>query len=130
MLNKLVAISQNVIVNNKDTLICLPLETSKKIIYDLEEKDYCFKQLEIMKNDTFLLNRKIYFLNSEINILNTKDEVYKEKILKYKTIDSLKTENFNILMRENKKIKVEKNILVGGMVVAFAIPIIILFTRL
>ena len=66
-------ISQTVTTINNDTVICLPLSVSKQIVFDLESGDLCAEELELIKEDTANLNKKIYYLSYAISLMEKKE---------------------------------------------------------
>ena len=106
-------ISQTVTTINNDTVICLPLSVSKQIIFDLESGDLCAEELELIKEDTANLNKKIYYLNDAILLMEEKEKSYLSQIKDYKGIDSLKTEKINTIQYKLDKTKTTRNVFMG-----------------
>ena len=106
-------ISQTVTTINNDTVICLPLSVSKQIIFDLESGDLCAEELELIKEDTASLNKKIYYLNDAILLMEEKEKSYLSQIKDYKGIDSLKTEKINTIQHKLDKAKTTRNVFMG-----------------
>lgn len=106
-------ISQTVTTINNDTVICLPLSVSKKVIFDLESGDLCAEELELIKEDTASLNKKIYYLNDAISLMEEKEKSYLSQIKDYKGVDSLKTEKINTIQSKLDKATTTRNVFMG-----------------
>jgi len=119
-------ISQTVTTINNDTVICLPISVAKQIILDLENGDLCAKELELIKEDTFNLNKKIFYLDSTIVLMSEKEESYLSQINIYQGIDSLKTEKIDTLKSKLHTTKVTRNILGGASLGLFIITLILI----
>lgn len=119
-------ISQTVTTINNDTVICLPLSVSKKVIFDLESGDLCAEELELIKEDTANLNKKIYYLNDAISLMEEKEKSYLSQIKDYKDIDSLKTEKIKTLDSKLTTTKNIKNVLVGTSIGLLIISILLI----
>jgi hypothetical protein len=119
-------ISQTVTTINNDTVICLPLSVSKQIIFDLESGDLCADELELIKEDTASLNKKIYYLNDAISLMGKKEESYIKQINTYQQVDSLKTEKIKTLDSKLTTTKNVKNVLIGTSIGLLIISILLI----
>ena len=99
---------------------------AKQIILDLESGDLCADELELIKKDTFNLNRKIFYLDSTISLMSEKEESYLSQINNYQEIDSLKTKKIDTLESKLNTTKVNRNILGGASLGLFIITLILI----
>jgi hypothetical protein len=99
---------------------------AKQIILDLENGDLCTEELELIKKDTFNLNKKISYLDSTIVLMSEKEESYLSQINNYQAIDSLKTEKIDTLKSKLHTTKVTRNILGGTSLGLFIITLILI----
>jgi len=104
-------ISQNVTVSNNDTTICFPIKVAKNIIIDLETGDFNKEENILLKEDTSLLNKKIYFLKENIKTLEKKEFLYLDEINQYKMIESVRTKKIQRLENDLESTKKERKIL-------------------
>lgn len=105
------SISQTAITITKDTIICLPVETAKLVVIDLEEGDLVRKELTIISGITEKLK-------SQVTI---QDQIIKTKDLKIQNLESIITEKDKIISicnQENAIIKgkVKKSFVSGTLV--------------
>ena len=119
-------ISQTVTTINKDTVICLPLSVSKQIILDLESGDLCAEELDLIKEDTVNLNKKIYYLSDAISLMEKKEESYVKSIKNYQQVDSLNTNTINTLESKLTNTKITRNILAGTSVGLLLITLLLI----
>jgi hypothetical protein len=119
-------ISQTVTTINKDTVICLPLSVSKQIILDLESGDLCAEELDLIKEDTANLNKKIYYLSDAILLMEKKEESYIKSIKNYQQVDSLNTNKINTLESKLTNAKTTRNILAGTSVGLLLITLLLI----
>lgn len=99
---------------------------AKQIVLDLESGDLCADELELIKKDTFNLNRKIFYLDSTILLMGEKEESYLSQINNYQEIDSLKTKKIDTLESKLHTTKVTRNILGGASLGLFIITLILI----
>ena len=102
------------------------MSTAKQIILDLESGDLCADELELIKKDTFNLNKKISYLDSTILLMNEKEESYIDQIDSYQKIDSLKAKKINTLESKLNTTKVTRNILGGTSLGLFIIALMLI----
>jgi len=70
------AISQTVITDNGDTLICIPQKVAREIIVDLEKGDLCQSELESYLKDIETLNQIIVTKDGQIaNLIDIKNNL-------------------------------------------------------
>jgi hypothetical protein len=119
-------ISQTVTTINKDTVICLPLSVSKQIILDLESGDLCSEELDLIKEDTVNLNKKIYYLSDAISLMEKKEESYVKSIKNYQQVDSLNTNKINTLESKLTNANTTRNILAGTSVGLLLITLLLI----
>ena len=70
------AISQSVIANNGDTLVCIPSKIAREIIVDLEKGDLCQAELESYLRDIESLNQAMTAKDGQIaNLIDIKNNL-------------------------------------------------------
>jgi len=119
-------ISQTVTIINNDTVICLPLLVSKQIVLDLESGDLCAEELELIKEDTTNLNKKIHYLSNVVSLLEGKEKSYINQINTYQQVDSLKTDKIKTLDSKLTTTKNIKNVLIGTSIGLLIISILLI----
>jgi hypothetical protein len=117
------AISQSVIVNNGDTLVCIPQDIVREIIVDLEKGDLCEKEKQSHLRDIESLNQVIIAKDGQIsNLIDTKNNL--NGIIDEKNSQIEKQKKYEATLRRQRKWNLYKG-WIGGTVVGTVIGIII-----
>jgi septal ring factor EnvC (AmiA/AmiB activator) len=117
------AISQSVIVNNGDTLVCIPQDIVREIIVDLEKGDLCEKEKQSHLRDIESLNQVIIAKDGQIsNLIDTKNNL--NGVIDEKNSQIEKQKKYEATLRRQRKWNLYKG-WIGGTVVGTVIGIII-----
>lgn len=117
------AISQNVITNNGDTLVCIPSKVARQVIYDLERGDLCQKELESYLRDIESLNQAITAKDGQIaNLIDIKNNL--NGIIDEKNLQIEKQIKYQATLQRQRRWNLYKG-WVGGTIVGTVIGIII-----
>jgi hypothetical protein len=109
------AISQSVIVNNGDTLICFKDSIVRQIILDLEKGDLCAEEKESYLRDIENLNLAIEGKDSQIT--NLRDVNYNlTKVVQEKNNQIQKQKDYQAKLRRQRKWNLYKGIFSGTLV--------------
>jgi peptidoglycan hydrolase CwlO-like protein len=118
------AISQNVIVNNGDTLVCIPSKIAKEIITDLEQGDLCQAELESYLRDIQSLNQAMTAKDGQIaNLIGIKNNL--NGVIDEKNSQIAKQEKYQATLRRQRRWNLYKGWM-GGTVVGTVVGIIIM----
>jgi hypothetical protein len=122
----LTAISQ-LDIANKDSLICLPTPTFKKIILDLESGDFAKKELKISYEINTDLNKQISYKDGIILRYQQREATYKSDSIAYGKTLQAKDSQIELAVKEARKYRRQRNgVIVGGSALIIAIPTLIL----
>jgi hypothetical protein len=118
------AISQSVIINNEDTLICFPDKIVREIIVDLEKLDLCEVEKESYLRDIESLNGVIAAKDGQIaNLLNVKDNL--NGVIDQKNSQIEKQEKYQTTLRRQRRWNLYKG-WSGGIILGTVLGIIIM----
>ena len=118
------AISQSVITNNGDTLVCIPSKVARQVIYDLERGDLCQKELESYLRDIESLNQAITAKDGQIaNLIDIKNNL--NGVIDEKNSQIEKQKTYQAKLRRQRKWNLYKG-WAGGTIVGTVIGIIIM----
>tara|TARA_Y100000296_G_C4992946_1_gene166321 strand:- start:94 stop:501 length:408 start_codon:yes stop_codon:yes gene_type:complete len=124
LLTSYISISQTVIPT--DSVICVPTEWVKKIVIDLEERDLFEEKVNILNKEIDLLSGKIILKDSIISTAKSKEEEYIENIKSLKESVNLKDDQLSLMIKQNKKSKLQRN-LIG--ISSIVLSVLILIAR-
>jgi len=126
LITTLTAISQRDIAN-KDSLICLPTPTFKKIILDLESGDFAKKELKLSYEINTDLNKQLSYKDGIILRYQQREATYKSDSIAYGKTLQAKDSQIEIAVKEARKYRRQRNgVIVGGSAIIIAIPTLIL----
>ena len=122
----LTAISQ-LDIANKDSLICLPKPTFKKIILDLESGDFAKKELKLSYEINTDLRSQLSYKDGIILRYQTKEATYKSDSIAYGETLQAKNKQIELAVEEARKFRRQRNgVIIGGSALIIAIPTLIL----
>lgn len=123
MLLSFPAISQTVITNNGDTLVCIPQDIARQVIIDLEKGDLCQKELESYLRDIESLNGVIIAKDGQIaNLISIKDNL--NGVIDEKNAQIEKQKKYQTTLNRQRRWNLYKG-WIGGTIVGTVIGIII-----
>jgi hypothetical protein len=118
------AISQNVIANNGDTLVCIPSKIAREIIVDLEKGDLCQSELESYLRDIESLNQAMTAKDGQIaNLIDIKNNL--NGVIDEKNLQIEKQKKYQVTLRRQRKWNLYKG-WAGGLTVGTVIGIILM----
>jgi len=117
------AISQTVIADNGDTLVCIPQDVARQVVIDLEKGDLCEKELESYLRDIENLNQALIAKDGQIsNLIDIKNNL--NGVIDEKNLQIEKQKKYQAKLQRQRKWNLYKG-WIGGTVVGTVIGIII-----